>query len=51
MASSVSSPEEAKAYQESVKTGSYKSIPMYESDGKTVIGEFKMYYSTPKGEI
>lgn len=33
-----SSPEEAIAYQEANKDG--RSIPLYESDGKTVIGEF-----------
>ncbi|WP_232699113.1 hypothetical protein [Brevibacillus daliensis] len=45
MAPSVSSPEEAIAYQESMEAIGYKSIPLYESDGKTVIGEFIMYSS------
>jgi bla regulator protein BlaR1 len=40
-----SSPEEAIAYQEAIKAASgYRSIPLYESDGKTVIGEFRLYY-------
>lgn len=50
MSPSVSSPEEAIAYQESVKaTGGYISIPLYESDGKTIISQFRMYlnYSIP----
>jgi hypothetical protein len=45
-----SSPEEAIAYQEAIKAaGGYRSIPLYEADGKTVIGEFRMYlnYSIP----
>jgi hypothetical protein len=45
LASSVSSPEEALASQESIEAVGYKSIPLYKSDGKTVIGEFKMYSS------
>jgi len=43
-------PEEAIAHQEAVKAaGGYRSIPLYESDGKTVIGEFRLYlnYSIP----
>ncbi|QOS99809.1 hypothetical protein JNUCC42_03260 [Brevibacterium sp. JNUCC-42] len=41
----VSSPEEAITYQKSMKAVGYKSIPLYESDGKKVIGEFRMYSS------
>lgn len=47
---SFSSPEEALAHQETLhKAGGYELIPLYESDGETVIGEFKMYlnYSIP----
>ncbi len=40
--SQVSSPEEAMVYQESMEGAGYKSIPLYESDGKTVIGEYRM---------
>ncbi|MCM3471745.1 MULTISPECIES: hypothetical protein [Brevibacillus] len=43
--SSASSPQEAIIYQESMKSVDYKSIPLYESDGKTKIGEFRFYYS------
>jgi len=38
----VSSPEEAMAYQKSIEAIGYKSIPLYEADGKTVIGEFRL---------
>ncbi|MBY0083613.1 MULTISPECIES: hypothetical protein [Brevibacillus] len=41
----VSSPEEAYAYQKSMEELGYKSIPLYKSDGKTVIGEFRLYSS------
>lgn len=49
MVPSVSSPEEAIAYQETIEAVGYESVPLYESDGKTVIGEFRMYlnYSIP----
>ena len=47
LGSSVSSPKEAIAYQETVEAVGYKSVPLYESNGKTVIGEFRMYYSNP----
>lgn len=36
------SPKEALAHQESAKNAGYVSIPLYKSDGKTVIGEFRM---------
>ncbi|WP_144940629.1 hypothetical protein [Paenibacillus sp. 32O-W] len=42
---SFSSPEEAIANQEAIEEIGYRSIPLYDSDGKTVIGEFKMYPS------
>ncbi|CCC86299.1 hypothetical protein PPM_p0149 (plasmid) [Paenibacillus polymyxa M1] len=45
METSVSSPEEALTDQKSIKNAGYKSIPLYDSDGTTVIGEFKMYSS------
>ncbi|MFF2531522.1 hypothetical protein ACFVS2_21680 [Brevibacillus sp. NPDC058079] len=41
----VSTPEEAYAYQKSMEKLGYKSIPLYKSDGKTVIGEFRLYSS------
>ncbi|MGG1660856.1 hypothetical protein [Brevibacillus sp. NRS-1366] len=41
----VSSPEEAIAYQKSIEAIGYKSVPLYKSDGKTVIGEFRLYSS------
>ena len=44
----VSSPEEAMAYQKSIEAIDYKSIPLYEADGKTVIGEFRL--SSSKGD-
>lgn len=50
MAPTFFSPEEAMAYQESVKAaGGYTLIPLYKSDGKTVIGKFRLYlnYSIP----
>lgn len=37
----VSSPEEAMEYQKSADAAGSKSIPLYKSDGKTVIGQFK----------
>lgn len=40
--SNVSSPEEALTYQESAENSEYISIPLYNSDGETVIGEFRM---------
>lgn len=43
--SSVSSPSEAINYQKSMESAGFKSVPLYKSDGKTVIGEFRMYYS------
>lgn len=48
LGSSASSPEEAIASQDAVKDVGYKSIPLYEADGKTVIGEFRLYYSDPE---
>ncbi|MFJ8103426.1 hypothetical protein [Lysinibacillus sp. NPDC096212] len=36
------SPEEALAHQKAVDIAGYKSIPLYKSDGKTIIGEFKL---------
>lgn len=42
---SVSSPEEAIAFQKSISATGYRSIPLYELDGKTVIGEFRLYSS------
>ena len=41
--SEVSNPEEALAYQENIQADGYVAIPLYKSDGKTVIGEFRMY--------
>lgn len=38
----VSSPEEALAYMKSLENVDYISIPLYETDGKTVIGEFRL---------
>ncbi|WP_028608384.1 hypothetical protein [Paenibacillus harenae] len=43
---SVSSPEEALAHNKLMKELGYKSLPLYEADGKTIIGEFRMYSST-----
>lgn len=43
--SNVSTPEEAYAYQKSMEELGYKSIPLYKSDGKTVIGGFRLYSS------
>ncbi len=40
---SVSSPEEAIAHQKEIEEIGYKSIPLYESDGTTVIGEYILY--------
>ena len=40
---SVSSPEEAIAHQEEIEEIGYQSIPLYESDGTTVIGELRLY--------
>ncbi len=37
---SFSSPEEAIAYQEKMQAAGSRSIPLYESDGRTEIGEF-----------
>ncbi|QNR65163.1 hypothetical protein IAQ67_14700 [Paenibacillus peoriae] len=45
LANSATTPEEAIASQKSIKDVGYKSIPLYDADGKTVIGEFKMYSS------
>ncbi|MDF2682171.1 MAG: pPPM1a [Brevibacillus sp.] len=42
---SVSSPEEAIAYQKSMEAVGYRSIPLYKLDGITVIGEFRLYSS------
>lgn len=42
---SFSTPTEAISFQESKKLTEFKTIPMYESNGKTIIGEFKFYYS------
>ncbi|MGK5654658.1 hypothetical protein [Brevibacillus formosus] len=41
----VSSPEEAIAYQKSIEEVGYRSIPLYKSDGITVIGEFRLQSS------
>lgn len=38
----VSSPEEAIVYMKSIENVDYISIPLYKSDGKTVIGEFRL---------
>jgi hypothetical protein len=38
----VSSPEEANSYMKSIENVDYISIPLYKSDGKTVIGEFRL---------
>jgi hypothetical protein len=35
-------PEEAVAYMEKMKNSAPKNIPLYDVDGKTVIGEFKI---------
>ena len=35
-------PEEAVAYMEKIKNSAPKNIPLYDVDGKTVIGEFKI---------
>ncbi|MED1788154.1 hypothetical protein P4V47_11755 [Brevibacillus laterosporus] len=43
--SAISSTEEAITYQKSMQAVGYKLIPLYESDGKKVIGEFRMYPS------
>lgn len=43
--SGASSPTEAMDYQESMKSVGYKALPLYKEDGKTVIGEFRMYYT------
>jgi hypothetical protein len=40
-------PEEAVAYMEKMKNSAPKNIPLYDVDGKTVIGEFKI--DVPKG--
>ncbi|MFB5089463.1 hypothetical protein PGC35_20145 [Psychrobacillus sp. PGGUH221] len=40
-----SSPKEALAQQETIKTVGYVSIPLYKSDGNTIIGEFRMHSS------
>ena len=40
---SVSSPEEAIAHQKEIEEIGYQSIPLYESDGTTVIGEDRLY--------
>lgn len=40
--SGAASPEEAMEYQESIKSLNSRFIPMYKSDGITVIGEFKV---------
>ena len=45
MSPSFSTPEEALAYQKEIEKVGYLSIPLYESDGKTVIGEFTMFSS------
>ncbi|GLX66053.1 hypothetical protein MU1_03970 [Paenibacillus glycanilyticus] len=42
---SYSSPEEALANQELLNKSEYRSIHLYKSDGKTIIGEFRMYSS------
>ena len=42
---SVSSPEEAIAHQKEIEEIGYQSIPLYESDGTTVIGEYRLYPS------
>lgn len=41
----VSSPEEAIDFQKITEATGYRSIPLYESDGKTVIGEFRLHFS------
>lgn len=41
--SAYSSPEEAIGYQNMIENTGYHSIPLYESDGVTIIGEFKMF--------
>lgn len=40
-----SSPEEALIHQKEVEKQGYQSVPLYESDGTTVIGEYRLYPS------
>ncbi|SEB27645.1 hypothetical protein [Paenibacillus sp. 276b] len=40
--SGAASPEEAMEYQASIESVDVRSIPMYKSDGNTVIGQFKV---------
>ncbi|MGG4442881.1 hypothetical protein [Brevibacillus fortis] len=47
----VSSPEEAIAFQKITEATGYRLIPLYESDGKTVKGEFRLYSSKEINEI
>jgi hypothetical protein len=42
---SFSTTKEAIAYQNAINSSDYKSILLYKEDGKTVIGEFKIYPS------
>ncbi|MGO4699428.1 hypothetical protein AB4Z50_34880 [Paenibacillus sp. 2TAB26] len=43
---SMSSIEEALAYNKSMEKLGYVSLPLYETDGKTIIGEFIIYSSS-----
>ncbi|TQK74277.1 hypothetical protein FB479_102920 [Brevibacillus sp. AG162] len=47
----VSTPEEAIAFQKIIEATGFRSIPLYKSDGKTVIGEFRLYSSNKINEI
>jgi hypothetical protein len=40
-----SSPEEALAKQKEIEKQGYQSVPLYEPDGTTVIGEYRLYPS------
>lgn len=42
---SASSPEEAVAKQKVIEKQGYQSVPLYEPDGTTVIGEYRLYPS------
>ncbi|ALC88117.1 hypothetical protein AM499_06760 [Bacillus sp. FJAT-22090] len=45
LTSNFSSPKEALAHQEAIQAIGYVSIPLYKSDCKTIIGEFRMHSS------
>ena len=40
--SGATSPEDAMDYQKSMDSSEFRYIPLYKSDGKTIIGEFKV---------